>query len=154
MNEMNEMNECQNLQQQLDDYLCERLSDFAKRRIDNHLRQCPICAKEVNSYQIVISEFRSLSQKNSIEPSLALQYSLKRLVEPSSSNPEVLSRNNYVILISTGVIMLGLGTVLSILNYYGAIATSLVISFISALIGTGIILTGLAQMKRKTKTTK
>lgn len=150
---MNEMNECQNLQLQLDDYLCERLSDFAKRRIDNHLRQCSPCAKEVNSYQIVINEFCSLSQKTSIEPSLALQYSLKRLAEPPST-PEILSRNNYAILIFTGIIMLSLGTVLSILNYYGASSTSMIISFVSALLGTAILATGLAQMKRKTKTTK
>ena len=151
---MNEMNECQNLEQQLDDYLCNRLSDFAKRRIDNHLRQCPPCAKEVNSYQIVINEFRSLSQATKIEPSLALQYSLERLAEPPSTSTEVLSRNNYVVLILAGVIMLALGTILSILNYYGATATSLVISSISAVIGTGILGTGLAQMKRKAKNTK
>ena len=151
---MNEMNECQNLEQQLDDYLCNRLSDFAKRRIDNHLRQCSPCAKEVNSYQIVINEFRSLSQATKIEPSLALQYSLERLAEPTSTSTEVLSRNNYVVLILAGVIMLALGTVLSVLNYYGATATSLVISSISAVLGTGILGTGLAQMKRKAKNTK
>jgi len=153
MNEMNEMNECQNLEQQLDDYLCDRLSDFAKRRIDNHLRQCSPCAKEVNSYQLVIGEFRSLSLATKIEPSLALQYSLERLAQPASA-PEVLSRNNYVILILAGVIMLGLGTTLSVLNYYGAITTSLVISSISALAGIAILATGLAQMKRKAKNTK
>lgn len=152
MNEMNEMNECQNLEFQLDDYLSERLSDFAKRRIDNHLRQCSPCAIEVESYQMVIGEFRSLSQATEIKPSLALEYSLKRMVEPATT--QTLSSSNYTVLILTGVIMLGLGTILSVLNYYGATSTSLFISSISALLGTAVLAMGLAQMKRKAKTTK
>lgn len=150
---MNEMNECQNLEFQLDDYLSERLSDFAKRRIDNHLRQCSPCAKEVESYQIVISEFRSLSQATEIKPSLALEYSLKRMVEPATTQT-TLNSNHYTVLILTGVVMLGLGTILSVLNYYGATSTSLIISSLSALLGTAVLAMGLAQMKRKTKTTK
>lgn len=148
---MTEMNECQNLQQQLDDYLCDRLSDFAKHRIDNHLRQCLDCAKDVQSYQLAINELRSLSQSVKIEPSLALQYSLQRLAQDNSQ--EKLT-HGYVVLIFSGLIIFTLGLVLSVLNYYGAIGVSLVISSISAIFGTIILATGLLQMRRKDKATK
>ncbi len=148
---MIEINECQNLQQQLDDYLCDRLSDFAKHRIDNHLRQCLDCAKDVEGYKIVINELRSLSQSTKIEPSLALQYSLQRLAQPSFQEK---LPHSYVVLIFSGVTICTLGVILSLLNYYGAIGVSLVVSLFSAIFGTVILATGLLQMRRKDKAAK
>ena len=73
------MSECQNLQQQLDEYLSDRMSDFERRRIDNHLRHCPDCAAEVKDYREAIDELRSAAREAEIEPSLSLQYSINRL---------------------------------------------------------------------------
>jgi hypothetical protein len=78
------MSECQNLQQQLDEYLSDRISDFEKRRIDNHLRHCPNCAAEVKDYREAIDELRSAAREVEIEPSLSLQYSLNRLASEGS----------------------------------------------------------------------
>src|ERR1043166_2066072 len=77
------MKECQNLKEQLDEYLSDRMSDFARRRIDNHLRHCEACAREVAEYQDVIGELRAASGEVAIEPSLKLQMSLERLVNQS-----------------------------------------------------------------------
>lgn len=150
---MSEMNECQNLQQQLDEYLSNHLSDFAKHRIDNHLRQCSICAKEVNGYKMVIGELRSLAKSVNIEPSLSLEYSLKRITQPNPTQ-ELFTSSNYNVLILSGTLLFALGTIFGLLNYYGAVSSSLLISFISALLGSVVLATGLIQMRRKTKSSK
>src|SRR5438552_13996956 len=98
------MNECQNLQQQLDEYLSDRLSDFAKRRIDNHLRQCATCAEEISQYREAIDELRSISHGIEIEPSLPLQYRVDRLAEMQTRS-EPIDRYHYLSLILFGVLM-------------------------------------------------
>src|SRR5262249_20627698 len=79
------MNECLKLQQQLDDYLSDRISDFAKRRIEAHLRRCSECASEVEDYRETIEQLRSASRKIAIEPSYKLQYGLDRIATGKAS---------------------------------------------------------------------
>lgn len=147
------MNECQNLQQQLDDYLCDKLSDFAKGRIDSHLRQCRECAGDLRAYQMVIGEIRTVSNNLAIEPSFALHYEINRMAS-EHSQAETRARNYYFPLICFGIAMLCVATLLGVLDHYNKVDVSFTISFTTAFIGTAVLSGGLLQFRRKMKNAK
>lgn len=82
------MNQCQELQQQFDDYLTGRISDFVKHRIDSHLRVCTACAQEMQEYREVVDMLCQTAEKIEIEPSLNLALSLNRLVTQQSGSQD------------------------------------------------------------------
>src|SRR6185503_972839 len=116
------MSECQNLQQQLDEYLSDRISDFEKRRIDSHLRHCSDCAAEVKDYREAIDELRSAAREVQIEPSLSLQYSLNRLA-PADPRPETANQHYYSLIVA-GIVMFLISTLLGVLDHFGTITIS------------------------------
>lgn len=135
------MNECQNLQQQLDDYLSDRLSDFARRRIDNHLRHCPECADEVDCFRGFIKELRSAADSVAIEPSLTLQCNINRMVA-APPRAEIINRY-YLSLIVGGMMLILAATLLGLLDHFGTYQISISISIITACIGSAVIASGL-----------
>jgi anti-sigma factor RsiW len=154
------MNECQNLQQQLDDYLSDRLSDFAHKRIDGHLRQCAECSEEVKEYREVIGELRNVYDDIKIEPSLSLQCKLEQMTnsnrQPVSAIDAVMApainivqRNNRINLSLIGAIIFLIAGCLAVLNRFGVTEVSFYISASTALIGMTVLLFGLAQFMRR-----
>jgi predicted anti-sigma-YlaC factor YlaD len=149
------MSECQNLQQQLDDYLSDKVTDFARRRIESHLRQCPPCAEEVNDYREAIEELRAAAREVAVEPSLSLQYSIERLA-PSKERHDTANYNHYYSsLILFGVLMFLVTALLTALDHFGKIESSMLISTLTALLGTMSIGYGLIyEIKAKVKSKK
>jgi anti-sigma factor RsiW len=135
------MNECQNLQQQLDDYLSDRLSDFARRRIDNHLRGCPECADEVDCYRGFIKDLRSAADAVNIEPSLTLQCNINRMVA-TPSRAEVINRY-YLSLILGGMMLILAATLLGLLDHFGTYDIAFSIRLTTALLGSAVIASGI-----------
>jgi predicted anti-sigma-YlaC factor YlaD len=147
------MSECQKLQQELDDYLSDRMSDFDRRRIESHLRQCPPCAGEVNDYREAIEELRSAAQEVAIEPTLSLQFSINRLPSERIESKSI-SNFHYTSLILLGVLIFLMGTLLSVLDHFGTLQISMTISASAALIGTTVLGCGLIQLLRKYRSAK
>jgi anti-sigma factor RsiW len=141
------MNECQNVQQQMDEYLSDRLADFARRRIESHLRQCPECAEDIECFRDAIDELRAVSSSMRVEPSLSLQYSLNRMATlPVSETPA--PRHYYPILIICGLSMLFVAMLLGALRHFGTVQISLIVSLVPALVGMAALSGGILQFAR------
>lgn len=147
------MSECQNLQQQIDEYLSNRLSDFARGRIDNHLRQCANCTTEVGDYRMIISQLRSAAQQAKIEPSLALQFRLERLASLPKQTAPVTRQSSFSTLIWSSL-TLCLIALLTIFSFFEATDLSLVVSLIAVLAGTIVLSHTLIQSIRKYRSMK
>jgi anti-sigma factor RsiW len=143
------MNECQNIQQQLDEYLSGRLDDFASRRIEGHLRHCAECAEDAACFRDVIGELRAASEALRVEPSLALQYRLERLSTTTPAHEPLPTHYYEAALMICGIMMIVVASLLGVLNHFGTTQVSLMVSGGTALIGSAALGGGLVQLRRK-----
>lgn len=139
------MNECENLQEQIDDYLGGRLSAFAAGRVESHLRQCLECTREVADYRAIIEELRAAARETAIEPSLPLQYSLDRIGgAPPRKRP---SAHIHFSLIIAGLLLVALALVggfgkITAMAHGSVIATLALIGMISLSLGLARLVRG------------